>query len=66
MILITALCRMGRRVDGMEIYRSLRNRLVRDYGIEPSPDLQSLYQRILLDEADTRLRLELPYTTTAP
>jgi DNA-binding SARP family transcriptional activator len=65
MILITALCRMGRRVDAMEIYRSLRNRLVRDYGIEPSPELQSLYQRILLDEADTRLRLELPYTTTA-
>ncbi|OKI02256.1 hypothetical protein A6A06_14455 [Streptomyces sp. CB02923] len=66
MILITALCRMGRKVDAMEIYRSLRNRLVRDYGIEPSPDLQSLYQRMLLDEADTRLRIELPSPATAP
>ncbi|MFF5302443.1 BTAD domain-containing putative transcriptional regulator [Streptomyces sp. NPDC013161] len=65
-ILITALCRIGRKVEAMEVYRSLHNRLVRDYGIEPSPELKSLYQRILLDKADTRFRFLLPSTTTAP
>lgn len=58
-LLISALCQVGRKVEALETYRSLRNRLVSQYGVEPSPDLQRFYQQILLDDGDARFQASL-------
>jgi DNA-binding SARP family transcriptional activator/tetratricopeptide (TPR) repeat protein len=49
--LITALHRSGRRGEALEVFRALRERLVRELGLEPGAELQRLQQQILTDEA---------------
>lgn len=53
-----ALYRCGRRCEGMEVFRDLRRRLVRELGIEPAADLAALHQSILT--ADPALDLSRP------
>ncbi|MGA6161825.1 AfsR/SARP family transcriptional regulator [Amycolatopsis magusensis] len=58
-LLISALHRVGRKVDALEAYRSFRGRLVEEFGVEPSADLQQFHQLILLDDRNAN-------TTAAP
>jgi DNA-binding SARP family transcriptional activator len=46
--LMIALDRSGRRVEALEVYRKTHERLVREFGLEPSGTLQRL-QRTILD-----------------
>jgi DNA-binding SARP family transcriptional activator/tetratricopeptide (TPR) repeat protein len=50
--LMTALYRSGRQAESLETYLGTRKRLIEDLGIEPGPELQSLYQRILRADPD--------------
>jgi DNA-binding SARP family transcriptional activator len=54
--LMLALYRSGRQVEALDAYRSARETLVEELGIEPSPELQRLEQSILRHDAD----LDLP------
>jgi DNA-binding SARP family transcriptional activator len=45
--LMTALHQAGRRYEALEVYQSLRRTLVDQLGLEPSPSLAHLQQRIL-------------------
>ena len=42
---MTSLDRAGRRSDATEVFRLARHTLVEEYGLEPSHDLASTYQR---------------------
>jgi predicted ATPase/DNA-binding SARP family transcriptional activator len=48
--LMTALYRGGRQADALAAYHRLRTGLVAELGVEPSPELQRLYTRILRHE----------------
>ncbi|MFC9706337.1 BTAD domain-containing putative transcriptional regulator [Streptomyces sp. NPDC056943] len=45
--LITALHQAGRRAEALDAYRSVRLLLRDELGLEPSPDIQRLHERIL-------------------
>ncbi|WP_194925898.1 AfsR/SARP family transcriptional regulator [Catenulispora pinisilvae] len=53
-LLMAALAAADRRAEALQVYRLLRTVLVRDLGMEPSPELRALQQRILAmdDSAD--------------
>ncbi|MEO3785724.1 BTAD domain-containing putative transcriptional regulator [Actinocorallia sp. B10E7] len=40
----------GRQSEALEIYRSLRERLLDELGLEPSPELERLHERLLRQE----------------
>jgi DNA-binding SARP family transcriptional activator len=46
-LLMSALHRSGRTVEGLQVYQRARMRLVEDLGIEPSAVLQNAHQRLL-------------------
>jgi YVTN family beta-propeller protein len=46
-LLMLALYRSGRQAEALEVYQDARRTLVDELGLEPSPDLQELQQRIL-------------------
>ncbi|MCX4852738.1 AfsR/SARP family transcriptional regulator [Streptomyces canus] len=48
--LMTALYRCGRRSEALDLYRSLRSRLVRELGMEPLTELRDLQQHMLSSE----------------
>ncbi|MET9023142.1 BTAD domain-containing putative transcriptional regulator [Actinopolymorpha sp. NPDC004070] len=60
--LMLALYRTGRQADALTAYQELRRRLDEDLGVEPTPALSDLHQRILRAEAG----LDLPRDTPAP
>jgi len=45
--LMTALYRCGRRTEALDLFRSLRSRLVQELGMEPLPELRDLQQQML-------------------
>jgi DNA-binding SARP family transcriptional activator len=50
--LMIALHRAGRTGDALGVYRSLRNSLVGELGVEPGRKLQSVHQAVLAADAD--------------
>lgn len=62
-LLITALYRSGRTAEALDAYRSLRDLLSAELGVPPSPELVSLYERIL--NRDPSLRAPAP-TSAVP
>jgi predicted ATPase/DNA-binding SARP family transcriptional activator len=66
-----ALYRCGRQADALEVYRSARERLAEDLGLDPSPALQELERAILRQDpalaapaAPTRSTRPLPVPPT--
>ncbi|MFD6323388.1 BTAD domain-containing putative transcriptional regulator [Streptomyces sp. NPDC058442] len=47
---MTALYRSGRQADALQLYRSTRQVLVTEFGIEPGPALRALHDRILQND----------------
>ena len=60
--LMLALCRAGRQVEALAVYRHARRKLVDELGIEPGPDLRRLHEHILA--ADTDLLVPPPDNPT--
>jgi DNA-binding SARP family transcriptional activator len=51
-LLIEALSKSGRQADALEAYHALRRLLADELGVDPSPELRDLYQRILAGEQE--------------
>ena len=49
-LLMLALYRAGRQADALDVYRTTRNSLADEYGIEPSASLRELERRILVQD----------------
>ncbi|HEY2060319.1 MAG TPA: BTAD domain-containing putative transcriptional regulator [Amycolatopsis sp.] len=54
--LMTALARAGRIAEALEVYRSWRDRLVGELGIDPSSAIRALHEEILRDGAGMAAR----------
>ncbi|NUR59643.1 MAG: AfsR/SARP family transcriptional regulator [Catenulispora sp.] len=50
-LLMLALYRCGRQADALAAYYAFRVRLAEETGLDPSPDVQELCRRILIDDA---------------
>jgi DNA-binding SARP family transcriptional activator/tetratricopeptide (TPR) repeat protein len=61
---ILALYRCGRQAEALAVYQRTRARLAEELGIEPSPPLQRLHQRILT--ADPELATTVPSRAPTP
>jgi predicted ATPase/DNA-binding SARP family transcriptional activator/Tfp pilus assembly protein PilF len=67
--LMLALYRSGRQAEALEWYRDVRERLVEELGIDPSPQLQALYRKILNQDASLIVdgpSLQAPTNLQAP
>jgi DNA-binding SARP family transcriptional activator len=53
-LLMTAFYRLGCRSDALSLYREGRQIMIAELGIEPSPQLRDLHQRILVDDYTLR------------
>jgi predicted ATPase/DNA-binding SARP family transcriptional activator len=60
--LMLALYRSGRQAEALDAYHDAREQLREDLGIDPSPELQALYKRILAQ--DDGLAVEQPSRET--
>ena len=55
-LLMTALYRVGRQADALAAYRTMRNHLITELGVEPGPDLRALEGQILGHDEKLQLR----------
>jgi DNA-binding SARP family transcriptional activator len=55
--LMVALYRCGRQADALRAYQRLRTQLGEQLGIEPSPELRTLEERVLLQDPDLAWRV---------
>jgi predicted ATPase/DNA-binding SARP family transcriptional activator len=64
--LMLAQYRSGRQGDALDTYRQVRERLVDELGVDPSPPLRAVYQTILEGEAPTAAKRSPPAAVTRP
>jgi class 3 adenylate cyclase/DNA-binding winged helix-turn-helix (wHTH) protein len=68
--LVLALYRSGRQADALDAYRSAREVLAEELGIDPGPDLRELHERILRQDASlappTRVARPSAHADTVP
>ena len=65
-ILMLALYRSGRHAEALRTYQRLRELLVEELGLDPSPSLQRLQQRILLHDPTLTPTVAGPSVSTRP
>ncbi|MES4906975.1 MULTISPECIES: BTAD domain-containing putative transcriptional regulator [unclassified Streptomyces] len=53
--LVVTLYRCERQAEALEVYTRTRERLADELGVDPGPELQALYQRILVGDLDVRV-----------
>ncbi|MER6423339.1 AfsR/SARP family transcriptional regulator [Streptomyces sp. NPDC001137] len=63
--LMTALYRAGHPWRALEAFQALRQALIEELGVEPSPRLQRLHQAILANEDDLEVPSSTPYAHAA-
>ena len=63
---ILALYRCGRQAEALTAYATLRDRLAEELGIDPTPDLQRLHERILRQDPRLDWRPAGPAHAAAP
>ena len=61
-LLMSALAAADRRAEALQVYRLLRTVLVRDLGMEPSPELRTVHQRILAMDTPEYVPWPTPHT----
>jgi DNA-binding SARP family transcriptional activator len=55
---MTALCRSQRRVEALNVFRTVREALAEEQGLDPCPELQRLQQQILAGDPALELNGE--------
>jgi basic membrane lipoprotein Med (substrate-binding protein (PBP1-ABC) superfamily)/DNA-binding SARP family transcriptional activator len=50
-LLMLALYRSGRHADALRAYHALRSQLTDEFGVDPSPSIRALYDRILVHDS---------------
>ncbi|MCT9109143.1 winged helix-turn-helix domain-containing protein [Streptomyces mirabilis] len=50
--LMTALYRMDRRVEALQVYQRARERIATELGLDPSPELQALHTAMLMSDEE--------------
>lgn len=63
--LMVALYRTGRQADALAVYRRLRATLRTELGVEPTPELQRLHQRVLAQDDGLLARTGHRHASTA-
>ena len=63
-LLMLALYRAGRQAEALDVYRTTRDSLVGEYGIDPSASLRELERRILVQDPALDLSPAAPSTAT--
>ncbi|WP_033439576.1 BTAD domain-containing putative transcriptional regulator [Saccharothrix sp. NRRL B-16314] len=65
-LLMRALAGCGRNAEALDVYRDVRRVLVDDLGIEPSPQLRRLHDRIIADDHGTAAPVTARPVAVAP
>ncbi len=64
--LMLARYRGGRQAEALAVYRALQEQLRAELGVDPSPALQALYERMLRQDPDLAAPVALPRRAHAP
>lgn len=64
--LMLALYRSGRQADALAVYRDLHGRLGEELGVDPSPPLQGMHERILRHDVEMAASATIPAPAAVP